>query len=133
MICRAIWSPERAGREQRRNRRSKDLLLLRGSFAMLRITKKRTAVIAGAAALVLAGTTAAFAYWTTSGSGSGSASVASAAHTLTRHATTSGNLYPGASVPVSFTADNASSGGLQVNKVQLVRVTDDTQHASCTG
>jgi hypothetical protein len=99
---------------------------------MLRITKKRTAVIAGAAALVLAGTTAAFAYWTTSGSGSGSASVASSAHTVTLHATTSGNLYPGASVPVSFTADNASSGGLQVNKVQLVSVTADTAHASCT-
>ncbi len=91
------------------------------------IIKKRTALILGAVA-VLAVAGIAIAYWTTTGSGSGSGAVASSNGTLTLHATISNELTPGASSPVSFTADNANSSSEQVGTVHAV-VSIDKAHA----
>jgi hypothetical protein len=99
---------------------------------MPRITKKRAAIVAGVAAVAVAGSGVAYAYWTTSGAGGGTASVAANALTLTLHASTTGNLYPGSSVPVSFTADNGSTGGLRVGSVHLDGVSADAAHSGCT-
>ena len=71
--------------------------------------KKILAVAAGVVTLGVAGT-AAFAYWTSSGSGGGSGTAASSDGTsVTLHGTIAPGLYPGSSVAVSFTADNSST------------------------
>lgn len=99
----------------------------------LKITRiKKVLIASGTAFVVLTGGGVAFAYWTTSGSGSGTATVATNSQTLVLHATTTGALSPGSSVPVAFSADNASSTSLQVGTVHLVSVTADTAHADCT-
>lgn len=92
------------------------------------LIKKRTAVILGAVA-VLAVAGIAIAYWTTTGSGSGSGAVAESNGTLVLHGTITGNLTPGGSSPVTFTADNANSSSEQVGTVKAV-VSVDAAHAS---
>ncbi|MDQ2959116.1 MAG: hypothetical protein M3Y42_19435 [Actinomycetota bacterium] len=101
---------------------------------MPRTTKrsKKVLIASGTAAVVLAGSGVAFAYWTTSGSGSGTATVATSAQTLVLHASTSGTLSPGGSLAVFFSADNGSSGSLQVGTVRLVSITADSEHAGCS-
>jgi hypothetical protein len=91
------------------------------------LIKKRTAAILGAVA-VLAVAGIAIAYWTTTGSGSGSGAVATSNGTLALHGTIANELTPGASSPVSFTADNAGSSSLQVGTVHAV-VSIDKSHA----
>jgi hypothetical protein len=78
---------------------------------------------------VLVSAVSAYAYWTTTGSGTGSASVASSNGTITLHASFAGNLTPGASEPVSFTADNPGSSSLYVGTVTSV-VSIDAAHAT---
>jgi hypothetical protein len=90
--------------------------------------KKRTVLVLGAVA-VLAIAGVAVAYWTTSGSGSGSGAVASSNGTITLHGAISGELAPGASAPVSFTADNANSSSEQVGTIHAV-VSIDEAHAN---
>src|SRR5206468_2429784 len=65
----------------------------------------------------------AVAYWATTGSGEGQATAAVGNGTLTLHASfASGALYPGGSVPVTFTADNATATDLRVQSIHLVSV-----------
>jgi hypothetical protein len=92
------------------------------------LIKKRTAAILGAVA-ILAVAGIAIAYWTTTGSGSGSGSVAASNGTLVLHGTITGELTPGASSPVSYTADNANSSSEQVGTVHAV-VSIDAEHAN---
>ena len=92
------------------------------------LNKKRTVLVLGAVA-VLAIAGVAVAYWTTSGSGSGSGAVASSNGSITLHGTISGDLTPGDSAPVSFTADNGNSSSEQVGTVHAV-VTIDETHAN---
>jgi hypothetical protein len=89
--------------------------------------KKRTVLVLGAVA-VLAVAGVAVAYWTTSGSGSGSGAVASSNGSITLHGSISGELSPGGSAPVSFTADNGNSSSEQVGTVHAV-VSIDEAHA----
>jgi hypothetical protein len=92
--------------------------------------KKRGLVaLATVAVLVVAGV--AYAYFTSSGSGTGTATVGSSS-TVTLHATVSSNLYPGSSVPVSFTVDNPSSGAQRVGTITLGSITVDAGHSSCS-
>jgi hypothetical protein len=87
-------------------------------------------LVALLATLVL-GTTAVagYAYWTASGAGTGAATNASSNGSLVLHASFADNLTPGASEPVSYTADNLNSSSLQVGTVHAV-VSIDAAHAS---
>jgi len=94
------------------------------------ITKKRALVALGCTgALAVAGV--AFAYFTSSGSGTGTATVGSSS-AVTLHATTSSNLYPGSSSPVTLTVDNPSSGSQRVGTVTLASITVDAGHSTCS-
>jgi hypothetical protein len=93
-----------------------------------KLVKKRTAIVLGAVA-VLAVAGIAIAYWTTTGSGSGSGAVAEGNGTLVLHGTITGQLTPGGSSPVTYTADNAGSSSLQVGTVHAV-VSIDEAHAN---
>jgi hypothetical protein len=90
--------------------------------------RKRTAVILSAVA-VLAVAGIAVAYWTTTGSGSGSGAVATSNGTLVLHGAITGELTPGASAAVTYTADNANSSSEQVGTVKAV-VSIDEEHAN---
>jgi hypothetical protein len=89
------------------------------------LTKKRTALLA---ALLIAAVAAigAYAYFTANGSGSGTATVGTSS-TVTLHGSTIGTLYPGTTVPVSFTVDNPSPGHQQLGTIYLAGV------KACTG
>jgi hypothetical protein len=89
------------------------------------LLKKRITVLA---ALLIAAVTAiaAYAYFTATGSGSATATVGTSS-TVTLHGTTSGTLYPGSTVSVSFTADNPSTGHQQLGTIYLAGV------KACTG
>jgi hypothetical protein len=96
---------------------------------MRSFSKKR--VIATLTVLaVLVSAVSAYAYWTTTGLGTGSASVANSNGTITLHASFAGGLTPGASEPVSFTADNPATSSLYVGTVTSV-VSIDSQHSGC--
>jgi hypothetical protein len=89
------------------------------------LTKKRIALLAS---LLVAAAAAigAWAYFTANGSGSGTATVGTSS-TLTLHGSTTGTLYPGTTVPVSFTVDNPSSGTQRLGTIFLAGV------KACTG
>lgn len=89
------------------------------------VTKRRIALLA---ALLVAAIAAigGWAYFTANGSGSGTASVGTSS-TLALHGSTVGTLYPGTTVPVSFTVDNPSSGHQQLGTIYLMGV------KACTG
>jgi hypothetical protein len=88
-------------------------------------TKKRVTVLA-VMLLALGAAIGAWAYFTANGSGSGTANVGTSS-TLTLHGATVGTLYPGTTVPVSFTVDNPSSGHQQLGTIYLAGV------KACTG
>jgi hypothetical protein len=93
----------------------------------MRRTRIKSRLAFLAALLVAAlGTIAAYAYFTTSGSGHGTATVGNSS-ALTLHGATSGTLYPGTTVPVSFTVDNSSTGHQQLGTIYLAGV------KACTG
>jgi hypothetical protein len=82
--------------------------------------KKKLIVAAAAVAVVAVGGGTAFAYWATSGSGTGSAVTAASNGTVVLHASFANGLTPGASVPVTFTADNSGTSSLRVGTVTSV-------------
>src|SRR3954453_24131205 len=96
---------------------------------MNRINRKR-ALVALSCVCALAITAGAIAYFTSTGSGTGSAKVGST-QAVTRHATTSGELYPGASQTVTFTVDNPSPGAQRVGTITLASITADAGHSTC--
>ena len=81
--------------------------------------KKLIASMTVAATMAIGG--AAVAYFDTTGSGTGTASVGNSSP-LTIHGSTSGTLLPGVSVPVTFTADNPSSGHQQIGTIHLASI-----------
>jgi hypothetical protein len=91
------------------------------------LKKKRTMAVLGVVA-ALAVAAAAIAYWTTTGSGSGSGSVASSNGAATLAGTITGELTPGGSSAVKFTASNSGSSSLQVGTVHA-EVSIDDAHA----
>ena len=90
--------------------------------------KKKIAVVA--AAILLAGSGAAFAYWTTTGSGTGKADNATSNGTLTLHATFDNGMTPGSSRTVTYTADNSGTSSLFVNTITPT-VSIDAAHSDC--
>jgi hypothetical protein len=97
---------------------------------MNRLMNKRAAT-ALASICVLAIAAAAYAYFTTSGSGTATATVGTGS-AVTIKGTITGNLYPGSSLPVSFTVDNPSPGKQRVGTISLEKITPDAGHASCS-
>ena len=96
---------------------------------MKRINRKR-ALVALSCVCALAITAGAIAYFTSTGSGTGTAKVGST-QAVTLHATTAGELYPGASQTVTFTVDNPSPGAQRVGTITLASITADAGHSSC--
>ena len=92
-------------------------------------SKKRIAMAAGVLVVAL-GASAAFAYWTASGTGSGNASTGTDAGVTIDHVVfsggpdtiTPGTLYPGATVNVAFNVNNSSSN----TAVNVWKVVADT-------
>ena len=82
--------------------------------------RSKKKIILAAAAVVVIGAGSAFAYWSTTGSGTGDGTTATSNGTIVLHASFANGLTPGASTPVSFTADNAGSSSLQVGTVTTV-------------
>ena len=117
----ARWSTR--SNERTNEKRKEELLCVPQSNEV----KKRTVAVLGAVA-VLAVAGIAIAYWTTTGSGSGSGAVATSNGTLVLHGTITGELTPGGSSPVAYTADNANSSSEQVGTVKAV-VSIDEEHA----
>lgn len=89
------------------------------------LTKKRIALLASLL-VAAAAAVGAWAYFTANGSGSGTATVGTSSN-LTLHGSTTGTLYPGTTVPVSFTVDNPSSGTQRLGTIYLAGV------KACTG
>jgi hypothetical protein len=96
---------------------------------MLKTKKRALLALSCACALALAGV--AYAYFTTSGSGTVTATVGSSS-AVTLKGTVTGNLYPGASAPVSLTVDNPSAGKQRVGTVSLEKITADAGHSGCS-
>jgi len=90
--------------------------------------KRKFMAIAAVTCLAVAG--GAYAYWSGTGSGTGTASVGSGG-TVTLAATITDESSPGTSVPVTFTAANATGSAIQVGDVSLVGVAADAGHSTC--
>ena len=88
-------------------------------------TKRRIAVLASLLVAAIAAV-GGWAYFTANGSGSATATVGTSSN-LVLHGSTVGTLYPGATVPISFTVDNPSSGHQQLGTIYLAGV------KACTG
>ena len=89
------------------------------------VTKRRIAVLA---ALLVAAVAAVggWAYFSANGSGSATATVGTSSN-LTLHGSTTGTLYPGSTVSISFTADNPGGGSERLGTIYLAGV------KACTG
>jgi hypothetical protein len=83
-------------------------------------TKRRIAVLASLLVAAIAAV-GGWAYFTANGSGSATATVGTSSN-LVLHGSTVGTLYPGTTVPISFTADNPSSGHQQLGTIYLAGV-----------
>ena len=85
---------------------------------MLKLTRKRSALLAAIGVLSLSAV--AFAYWTTSGSGSGSGTVGDSTQVVSLVGSVAGDLVPGGDAgTISFTASNPSDTDLRVNTISL--------------
>jgi hypothetical protein len=96
-------------------------------FRKLTKNKRALTVLGVVAVLAVAGVAVAF--WTASGSGSGSGKAATSNGSLVLHGSISKELTPGSTSPVTFTADNTNSSGLQVGTIHAEVSTDK---AGCT-
>src|SRR5207248_682665 len=68
--------------------------------------------------------TAAFAFWTTTGGGSGSATAATANGTLSLSASIAGDIHPGSTNVVTYSATNTGTDAVGVGTVHAVVSTD---------
>lgn len=92
----------------------------------MKISLKKKIAAAAAAATIVGGGSLAFAYWTTTGAGTGSGTAAASNGTVVLSASfSSGALYPGGSVPVTFTGANAGATDLYVGTISSVVSTSD--------
>jgi hypothetical protein len=99
-----------------------------GRSVEMRITRKRRIALGAAA---LAGIAAlAYAYWTGTGSGTGTGDVGTGG-SVTLTGTVTDGVAPGTSVPVSFTAANATDSPIRVTTVHLESVSVDAGHSGC--
>jgi len=89
------------------------------------VTKRRSAVLV---ALLIAAIAAigAWAYFTANGSGSATATAGTSTN-LALHGSTTGTLYPGSTVSISFTVDNPGGGTERLGAIYLAGV------KACTG
>ncbi|MEV6416803.1 hypothetical protein [Kribbella sp. NPDC051718] len=92
--------------------------------------RNKKKILVAAAAVLVIGAGSAFAYWSTTGSGTGSGTTAASNGTVVLHASFANGLTPGASTPVSFTADNAGTSSLQVGTVTTVVTASGTCDAA---
>jgi hypothetical protein len=88
-------------------------------------TKRRIAVLASLLVAAIAAV-GGWAYFTANGSGSGTATVGTSSN-LALHGSTSGTLYPGSTVSISFTVDNPGTGSERLGTIYLAGV------KACTG
>jgi hypothetical protein len=97
-----------------------------------KFTRRRLLVLASITALAVAGI--AYAFFSSTGTGDGSGSVANPTTTsaITVHGSTTGDLVPGGSQTVTFTADNGSGSPLRLGTIHLVSVAPDASHSGCT-
>jgi hypothetical protein len=95
-------------------------------------SRKRIAIVAASAAVILGGATA-LAYWTTTGSGSGTGTAASSNGTVVLAATVPNGLFPGGSVTVPVSATTSAATDLYVTSVSLAITpfTVDADHSTC--
>jgi hypothetical protein len=91
-----------------------------GGKHMTFFTKRRIAVLASLLVAAIAAV-GGWAYFTANGSGSATATVGTSSN-LVLHGSTVGTLYPGTTVPISFTVDNPSSGHQQLGTIYLAGV-----------
>ena len=92
---------------------------------------RRHLILLSSLAVVLAIAGGAFAYWTTTGAGTGTSTNAATAGTLTLTAAWAGGLAPGVTLPVTYTATNASAtSGMRIGTVTSV-VSVDAPHIAC--
>jgi hypothetical protein len=101
-------------------------------------SRKRIAVAAAGAAVLLGGVTA-VAYWTTTGAGTGTGTAGtSQALTINQvgivysNALNDNAFVPGSSAVVTFTVDNPSSGHQYLNKIHLSSVTSGNAGCNST-
>jgi hypothetical protein len=94
---------------------------------MFKITKKRLVAVLSVIGIAVVAT-AAFAYWTTSGSGSGSATAGTDAG-LTASGDPANGIFPGSSVAVTTTVTNSSSTQAQYVSNLHVGISIDATHA----
>jgi len=93
-------------------------------------TKKRIAMAAGLLVVAI-GASAAFAYWTASGTGSGNATAGTDSGVKIQNVAFDGTLYPGTTVNVSFDIlNNSSSTPVKVGKVVADQGTFDAVHST---
>lgn len=77
---------------------------------------RRPAVVAGVTGAVLLTGTAAFAYWTTTGSGTATATAGTTA-AVTITGTVSGTIYPGGTFTVNLTATNPNNSAVKLGTI----------------
>jgi hypothetical protein len=95
----------------------------------MRKNSKRAAYVVATMVAVLLVSSIAYAYFSSTGTGSGTASVGTAANNISVTGSTSGTLYPGGSVSVSFTASNPATFKQKLSTIHLSGV---TAPAGCT-
>jgi GH25 family lysozyme M1 (1,4-beta-N-acetylmuramidase) len=88
----------------------------------LKLKLRKTLTVVGAVAVFGLSGTAAYAYWTTTGSGGGTAAVSSTPNTIVLHASVPANIVPGDSRTVTVSADRDAKTYLRVGTVKLVSV-----------
>jgi len=88
----------------------------------IRKNSKRAAYVVATMVAVLLVSSIAYAYFSSTGTGSGTASVGTAANNISVTGSTSGTLYPGGSVSVSFTASNPATFKQKLSTIHLSSV-----------
>jgi hypothetical protein len=100
----------------------------------MRLMKKSKTIIACAAIVGLAGSGAAYAYWTNSGSGSGAAVTGTNASVTVNQTSSITGLYPGQTQALSGNFTNPNAGATYVTAVTATGYAIDGPHvtAGCT-
>ena len=91
-------------------------------------------VMAGATALVVGGSVAAFAYWTTGGTGTGSATTGNVAGITINQTSSPTGLYPGGlAANLTTTFDNGNASAVQIHQVTAAVTAGFTSSAIDSG
>jgi hypothetical protein len=98
----------------------------------IRNNSTRAAYVVATMVAVLLVSSIAYAYFSSTGTGSGTASVGTAANNISVTGSTTGALYPGGSVTVSFTASNPATFKQKLSTIQFTGVTAPPAGCSAT-